>query len=85
MRMFDYARAAQEAGLSEAQLGELCRLVREEFPHDEMMYELHVLRACMAIAEGRVTIEDALKPDPTVRRRHPSAAVTPVPRARTPS
>jgi hypothetical protein len=79
MRMFDYEKAAQAAGLSQGQLEELCRLVREEFPHDEMMYELHVLRACMAIQEGYLTIDEALAPD------EPRPAVTPVPRERTPS
>ena len=61
MRMFDYEEAAREAGLTEAQLAQLCALVREDFPHDEMMFELHVLRACMAILGGRATVQQILE------------------------
>jgi hypothetical protein len=38
-------------------------MVRIEFPTDDMLYELHVLRACMAIRDGYVSLEDALKPE----------------------
>jgi len=29
-----------------------------------MMYEIHVLRACMAIRDGLITLEDALSSEP---------------------
>jgi hypothetical protein len=29
-------------------------------PHDPMLAELHILRACMAIKNGRLTVEEAL-------------------------
>jgi hypothetical protein len=35
--------------------------MRREFPDDQMMQDLHVLRACMAISEGRVTLAEALR------------------------
>ena len=61
MHDFDYEKVAREAGIAAEALGELSRLIRREFPDDEMMYELHLLRACRAIREGRLTMEDALR------------------------
>lgn len=58
--MFDYATVARRAGVSEAQLERLCTLVRAEFPSDEMMAELHILRALLAIERGDTTLEEVL-------------------------
>ena len=60
MRCFDYESAAKEISMTEPQLKGLCRKVREEFPDDEMLFELHVLRACMAIRDVRLTVEEAV-------------------------
>lgn len=38
-------------------------MMRREFPADEMMCELHVLRACMAIRDGLASLEDVLAPE----------------------
>lgn len=62
MRYFDYETIAQEAKVPTDKLNELCTLLRREFPRDDMMYELHLLRACMAIRDGRVTLNEALRP-----------------------
>ncbi|HEY5595447.1 MAG TPA: hypothetical protein VIL61_09905 [Nitrospiria bacterium] len=67
MRYFDYEKAAREAKIPAEKLAELRRIVREEFPRDEMMYELHLLRACMAIRQGLLTIEEAIKPEAASR------------------
>ncbi len=67
MPYFDYEKVAREARIARPQLDELRRLVRQEFPKDEMMYELHLLRACMAIRNGVSSLEEALKPDPAAR------------------
>jgi hypothetical protein len=64
MRYFDYARAAREAYLSPEQLKALCHLIRKEFPTDDMLYELYLLRVCMAIKQGALTIDDALRAEP---------------------
>ncbi|MBI5410534.1 MAG: hypothetical protein HZA21_00925 [Nitrospirae bacterium] len=61
MRHFDYETVAREAGIPDDKLKELCRLIRLEFPTDEMMCELHLLRACLAIRDGLVRLEDALR------------------------
>lgn len=62
MRYFDYEKAAREAKIPAEKMAELSRIVREEFPKDEMMYELHLLRVCMAVQQGLVTVEEAIKP-----------------------
>lgn len=62
MRYFDYERAATEARIPPDKLAELGKIIRHEFPHDEMMYELHLLRACMAVRDGHVRIEALLNP-----------------------
>jgi hypothetical protein len=64
MNYFDYEQAARLAHIPPEKLDELGRIVRQEFPADEMMYELHLLRACMAIREGVLTLEEALKSEP---------------------
>jgi hypothetical protein len=65
VKYFDYENAAREANISPDKLGQLCRRVQQEFPHDQMMYELHLLRACMAIKNGILTIDQALSPSST--------------------
>jgi hypothetical protein len=61
MEYFDYASVAREAKLPHRKLKKLVRLTRQEFPHDPMMAELHALRACLAIRDGHIQIDDALK------------------------
>ena len=67
MRYFDYEKAARDANIPVNKLDVLRRIVRAEFPRDEMMYELHLLRVCMAIKEGLVRIEEAIKLEPTLK------------------
>ena len=62
MSYFDYEEAAREARIPAQELEELRHLIKREFPRDEMMYELHLLRACMTIKNGVLTIEQALTP-----------------------
>ncbi|HET6456104.1 MAG TPA: hypothetical protein VFI02_16990 [Armatimonadota bacterium] len=61
MNYFDYESAAHEAGLTEDQLSAVKEAVRQEFPTDDMMWELHVLRACLAIKDGHATLEDVTR------------------------
>ena len=67
MHYFDYERVAREAGLGPDEVGRIGRVVRADYPTDDMLYELHVLRACFAIRDGRITIEEALEPEPAAR------------------
>jgi hypothetical protein len=61
MRYFDYESVAREAKVPGEKLRKLVKLVRQEFPHDPMMAELHMLRACLAVRDGYIQIDDALK------------------------
>ncbi len=64
MRYFDYEKVAEEAKLSPEQLALLSEIARKDFPTDDMLYELYLLRMCMAIASGHLTLSAALKPEP---------------------
>ncbi|MBZ5542569.1 MAG: hypothetical protein LAO07_02680 [Acidobacteriia bacterium] len=61
MRFFDCEKVASEANMPPDKLDKLRQLIRQEFPHDEMMFELHLLRACMAIRNGILTVDQALR------------------------
>jgi len=60
MYYFNFKKVACDAGFPEDKLNKLCYYIRQEFPKDDMMYELHVLRACMAIKNGYVKLEDVI-------------------------
>lgn len=60
MLYFDYEKVAREAQIPPDKMEELRSLMRDQFPNDEMMCELHLLRACMAIRDGELRLEDAL-------------------------
>ena len=66
MRHFDYARAAKAANIPARALARLRAIVRAEFPEDDMLFELHMLRVCMAIRDGQLTLDDALSDDKVV-------------------
>ncbi|MDE2723434.1 MAG: hypothetical protein OXI59_08665 [Gemmatimonadota bacterium] len=59
--MFDYLSAARRTSIKNEHLDQICHQVRSEFPDDEMMFELHVLRAVLAIESGRVSLDQVLK------------------------
>ena len=59
--IFDYHSAARRTGIKNVHLDQICHRVRSEFPDDEMMFELHVLRAVLAIESGRVSLDQVLK------------------------
>jgi mRNA-degrading endonuclease YafQ of YafQ-DinJ toxin-antitoxin module len=61
MKYFDYEAVAREAKIPEKKLQKLITLIQQEFPHDPMTAELHALRACLAIRDGHIQIDDALK------------------------
>ena len=55
---FEYETAAREAGIASDVLEKLCAIARRDFPADDMMYELHVLRACMVVKQGVLNVAD---------------------------
>jgi hypothetical protein len=46
--MFDIEKAFTESGIGKDQFEKISKECREDFPNDEMMYELHVIRALRA-------------------------------------
>ena len=64
MLYFDYEKIAREAQIPSGKLEELRSLVREHFPNDPMMSELHLLRVCMAIRHGDLRLDDVLSLQP---------------------
>ena len=44
-RIFDTKRVAREMGIREEDYEKLEKEIKKEFPRDEMMFELHFLRA----------------------------------------
>jgi len=63
MKYFNYEKTAYEARIPTEALRELYNRIRQEFPDDEMIAELHIVRACMAIRDGFITLEEALIPE----------------------
>ena len=61
MKYFDYQSVAREAKIPDQQLRKLVDLIGKESPNDPMMAELHALRACLAIRDGHIRVDDALK------------------------
>jgi len=61
MRYFDYQSVAREAKIPDQKLRKLVERIVKEFPNDPMMAELHALRACQAIRDGHIQIDEALK------------------------
>ncbi len=58
---FEYESVARSASITDAQLRALEQLFASDYPNDAMLRELHILRACNAVKEGRAQIEDILR------------------------
>lgn len=67
MDYFDYESIALEAGISEDRLARIVAIMKRDFPHDPMMCELHVLRACMAVRDGQITVDQVLATSATAK------------------
>jgi len=50
--MYDIDAAFKNSGLSAEEIEKIKRDVRREFPNDDMMYELHIIRILKAIKKG---------------------------------
>lgn len=50
--MYDIDTAFKNSGLSAREIEKIKRDVRSEFPNDDMMYELHIIRILKAIEKG---------------------------------
>ncbi len=64
--MFDLEQAKIASGLSSEILARLEKKIREDFPDDAMMFELHFIRTLQALKEGTITLEQVLAQPITV-------------------
>ena len=44
-RMFDINKAIKRSGLSKKEAAYLEKEIKKDYPHDQMLYELHMIRA----------------------------------------
>jgi hypothetical protein len=58
---FDYLSVAREGRIPEDRVRELVEVLYDFYRGDGMLAELHVLRTCKVVAEGRLTIGQAIK------------------------
>ena len=59
MRYFDYHSVVREPRFPSKKLRKLVDLIGKDFPNDPMPAELRMLRACLAIRDGHIQIDDA--------------------------
>jgi len=59
---FDYQSPAKRAAIPKEKLERLSRHIRDEFLYDDMMFELHMLRAIHEVERGDATIDEILGP-----------------------
>ena len=50
--IFDIEKAFKNSGIARNDFNKILDEVRQEFPNDSMMYELHVIRCLHAFKEG---------------------------------
>lgn len=55
--MFNLIEMRKQSGLSDREFEQLENETRAEFPHDEMLYELHLVRALDALRNGWISKE----------------------------
>lgn len=58
--MFNSNMPDKEHNLTHEEFAQLEKEIREEFPNDEMMFELHLARALEAYRSGLITKEQLL-------------------------
>ena len=66
--MFNYEAIAKRINLPEERLSAIGKIIRKDFPRDEMMFELHMLRVLMALERKALTLEDLLKEESNKQR-----------------
>jgi len=55
--MFDLEKIKKDSDLTVKQLRHIEEIIKQDYPYDEMMFELHFLRVIKAIKKGWITIE----------------------------
>ena len=57
---FDYATVAKQAGITADQLRVLAEAAASDYPGDQNLAELRLLRTCKAVKDGRLTAVEAV-------------------------
>lgn len=57
--IYDIETAFKSSGLSVQEIEKIKRDVRSEFPNDDMMYELHIIRILNAMKKGYWKVGDS--------------------------
>jgi hypothetical protein len=57
--IYDVEAAFKKSGLSKAEIQRIKRQVRKDFPNDDMMYELHIIRILNAMKKGYWKLDDS--------------------------
>jgi len=57
--IYDVEAAFKKSGLSRAEIQRIKRQVRKDFPDDDMMYELHIIRILNAMKRGYWKVGDS--------------------------
>lgn len=65
MQYFNYEDLAREAAIDPTRLERIRIFCHKEFPNDEMLAELHVLRICKVIKAGKGAIDEMQGETPT--------------------
>ena len=58
---FDYLAVAIECHITQEHVEALESVVRQDFPDDQMMFELHMLRMLNQIRAGHLKVEEVLR------------------------
>ncbi len=57
--IFDIETTFRRSGLSVKEIEKIKRRVRTDFPNDDMMYELHIIRILNAMKKGYWKVDDS--------------------------
>lgn len=57
--IYDVETAFKKSGLSKAEIQRIKHQVRKDFPNDDMMYELHIIRILNAMRKGYWKFDDS--------------------------
>ncbi|MHA2033549.1 MAG: hypothetical protein ACW99Q_29630 [Candidatus Kariarchaeaceae archaeon] len=57
--IYDVEAAFKKSGLSKAEIQRIKHQVRKDFPNDDMMYELHIIRILNAMRKGYWKLDDS--------------------------
>ena len=58
--MFDITHLKQTCDLPPAVLDQIERAIKADYPDDDMLFELHLVRVLQALKQGRITLEQIL-------------------------